>query len=116
MRFSEAIRLGAMMKPQAFDVASDGVGTCANGAACDAIGIDVYDARGYRAAFPFASEPMVACPVCRKAKLNYSPTLGGNVAHLNDDHRWTREQIADWIETIEAQPALETSALAQEPA
>ncbi len=23
------------------------------------------------------------------------------VIHLNDDHRWTREQIADWVATVE---------------
>ena len=28
-------------------------------------------------------------------------TLFGIVAHLNDDHLWTREQIADWVEQIE---------------
>ena len=36
MRLSEAIRLGSMLKPQAFDAFFDGVGTCANGAARDA--------------------------------------------------------------------------------
>lgn len=37
------------------------------------------------------------CPAC---------ALGGEgtvlIAHLNDHHSWTREQIADWVETIEA--------------
>jgi hypothetical protein len=23
------------------------------------------------------------------------------IAHLNDYHKWTREQIADWVETME---------------
>lgn len=24
-----------------------------------------------------------------------------NVIHLNDDHDWTRERIADWLETLD---------------
>lgn len=31
----------------------------------------------------------VACPI---------PSL---VMHLNDDHKWTREQIADWLDTLD---------------
>jgi hypothetical protein len=30
-----------------------------------------------------------------------SGSLGGAIQHLNDDHDWTREQIADWVESIE---------------
>jgi hypothetical protein len=28
-------------------------------------------------------------------------SFNNTVTHLNDDHRWTREQIADWVATIE---------------
>lgn len=31
----------------------------------------------------------------------YPQTLLSIVMHLNDDHRWTREQIADWLETLD---------------
>jgi hypothetical protein len=27
--------------------------------------------------------------------------LGLMIMHLNDRHRWTRERIADWVETVE---------------
>jgi hypothetical protein len=27
--------------------------------------------------------------------------VGRIIPHLNDDHRWTRERIADWVESIE---------------
>lgn len=33
------------------------------------------------------------CPACR---FEY----GNTAAHLNDDHRWTREAIADWLDTF----------------
>jgi hypothetical protein len=34
--------------------------------------------------------------------------------HLNDDHRWTREQIADWVQTIEPPQASSERTLAGE--
>lgn len=27
--------------------------------------------------------------------------LKGLIIHLNDEHKWTREQIADWLETLD---------------
>jgi hypothetical protein len=33
------------------------------------------------------------CPACREIGL-----LTWLIQHLNDDHRWSREQIADWLE------------------
>ena len=26
------------------------------------------------------------------------PVLGAMILHLNDDHQWTREEIAAWVE------------------
>lgn len=98
MKLSEAIRLGAMLKPQAFGLCYSDGRTCAMGAAWDAIGklhvtasdpsIDFGDS--------YWAVAGVSCPVCGRASGS-----GMAVAHLNDDHRWTREQIADWVETIE---------------
>jgi len=34
----------------------------------------------------------------------FSERLYDMVIHMNDDHRWTREQIADWIETLDDVP------------
>ena len=31
----------------------------------------------------------------------YQKDMGGMIAHLNDHHLWTRQQIADWLEPIE---------------
>jgi hypothetical protein len=38
-----------------------------------------------------------SCPAegCRKRL-----TLAAIIVHLNDDHRWSREQIATWLESI----------------
>lgn len=101
MRLSEAIRLGAMLRPQAFGVIFDGSGTCALGAAYEAIGklhrMEECDARED---WPWLKNDKLVCPEC-----GGSPGFGPSVisAHLNDNHLWTREQIADWVETIEQQ-------------
>ena len=34
------------------------------------------------------------CPAGCKKQI----PIGAMIVHLNDDHRWTREQIADWLE------------------
>lgn len=101
MKFSEAIRLGAMMKPQAFGKTFDGEGrTCAVGAAYDAIG--KLTAPGFaidqlNEVFPIiATLHKKSCPVCSTDDFGWWV-----IPHLNDEHKWTREQIAEWVEMIE---------------
>lgn len=99
LKLSEAIRLGAMLKPQSFGSMrsceavpslGDVLGlriiekTCAMGAAYEA---------GYRSA-PYLG--VSTCPAC--VHVGPVPYL---VMHLNDSHRWTRERIADWVESVE---------------
>ena len=95
MKLSEAIRLGAMLGPQGFGLSKDreGDGTlCANQAAMVALGL-VRIWQHQTAYLP------VGCPACECKGM-----LGAVVANcLNDRHRWTREQIADWIATLEPQ-------------
>lgn len=110
MRLSEAIRLGAMLKPQGFGsmhpreaVESQryclGIRviekSCALGAAQDA---------GYRG--DWLTKTLAPCPGCSDGAHWWITTA---VMHLNDMHHWTRERIADWVETIEnqQQPAAE---------
>lgn len=96
MRLSEAMRLGSMLRPQAYGTSDGPQGACALGAALDAIGKTT---NRYSTA------------------ANHFPVLCGEAPHpisgetlrvltivrvLNDEHRWTREQIADWVETLEA--------------
>ncbi len=104
MTLSEAIRLGAMLKPQQIHDGSlsDGTGTCALGAAMEACGIDVegddnYWSLGER--FPHLDGPSPEhCAHCGSNPGN----LMGHIWHLNDTHYVSREKIADWVATLEA--------------
>lgn len=40
------------------------------------------------------------CPVCSREGTFYDVLTD----HLNDRHMWTREQIADWLDTLFVQP------------
>lgn len=100
LRLSEAIRLGAMLRPQAYGHLfriSDGT-SCAFGAAFEARGIafgtslDMVPWRQWWTWLPNS----VACPAC--AQENYA---ADQIVHLNNDHRWTRERIADWVAMVE---------------
>jgi hypothetical protein len=121
MRLSEAMRLGSMLRPQGFGrvLTHDGK-SCALGAAYDAIGelrpsgLMFKEIALIRDAWPVLHQEAIQCPACAKTPRMDDGTFSGNITHLNDDHRWTREQIADWVETLESarQPAdaLATSA------
>lgn len=100
LTLSQAIRLGSMLKPQAFDWWTPG-STCALQAACEAVGKDINDWDMLNTEFPLL-DALACCPVagCRDAG-----DLCDIVYHLNDQHEWSREQIADHVETIENQQA-----------
>lgn len=112
MKLSDAMRLGSMMKPQCFNDYEgpiddgDTVGTCAIGAAIDAVGLlGAFDDEAK--VFPILGQSVnVRCPAEECEELD--GTLGSLIAHLNDEHEWTREAIADWVSTVE--PAETTSA------
>lgn len=107
MTLSEAIRLGAMLKPQGFrSMASyaSSHATCALGAAADALGLACGTALDLR--YPWLSKRIEGCDVGGTHRCREIETLLETVWHLNDQHRWTREQIADWVETIEQQQEL----------
>lgn len=104
MKLSEAIRLGAMLKPQCREHLSYHGATCALGAAADAIGcLDVHKYHHGWNAF-YATWPILQTPVDPPAslgKFKCQCELSTWVIYLNDKERWTREQIADWVESIE---------------
>jgi len=88
-KLSQAIRIGAKLRPQGFGQLWDGHGTCALGAAIEAIWGEgsIYSmpdgSRSYddiRLLFPFADRL--------------------NIDELNDKQRLTREQIADKLEAM----------------
>lgn len=126
MKLSVAIRLGSMLVPQCIGQSVDWhrdvtgqpvVAACALGAAGLAIGqwplrMEPGIMRRDSVWNPCDSWPWTVCDVaCPQCCVWYSG--GANVvaiiAHLNDTHRWTREQIADWIATIEPQEAPATT-------
>lgn len=89
---SEAIRLGCLLRPlQAFGTIADTRGgVCALGAMMFGFGAD---GMGFHVARVTVSDlPCPACGRIRGAADLFTP------AHLNDDHRWSRERIADWLE------------------
>lgn len=115
LKLSEAIRLGAMLKPQGSGWLHDveRQTTCAIGAALDASGILCNDYDVAYTHFPLLTMPATECPAAADGRCAYHPIIGvvrGNVADviigLNDSHKWTREQIADWVETIEVAQAV----------
>lgn len=105
MKLSEAIRLGSMLKPQKSNGDDDGKGSCALLAAAEALGISAVRFRGtnrfvvdyvsLRDRYSFLSNE-ARCPECE-----HSDDACCIIWHLNDVHRWTREAIADWVESIE---------------
>lgn len=93
MKLSEAIREGAKRHPQIFgDLYNrvDGavVGSCALGAAML-----------MQRSFPLLQSSRVTCPACMDPRIH--TRLDNIITHLNDNHRWTREAIADWVATLE---------------
>jgi hypothetical protein len=110
MKLSEALRLGAMLRPQqaygALFNDSNG-GTCALGAIADAVGLLDTENNKYYGPIP---EPIrslwrpVANVVCASACPQCGERAFGSdrvIVHLNNEHKWSRERIADWIESIE---------------
>lgn len=127
MKLSDAILLGSTMRPQIHGRLSDGEGTCAMGAAYEAAGI--LDAvlstkdRDERIALKDSRFPGVcsgerySCPcegAARRTECLGLSSLAQMVAHLNDDHFWTRERIAAWVASVEPQEVLEVGEANQE--
>lgn len=133
MKLSEAIRLGAMMKPQAKGMGygkneSGETTSCAIFAAVDAMGgfnstlregelVDGNarglnsDGKAGEACFRKPKEWCAVldhpqtCPQCGEKEWRGIYVIS---IHLNDLHGWTRERISDWVEEQEAK--LEQSA------
>ena len=118
MKLSEAIRLGAMNSPQIKGGYMDGEGRCALSAACDAAGIGSVEAlHGGRRVldYPKLEEtfPLLAKYVCPPGTTSTTDEVQMIIWSLNDYNGWTREQIADWVETIENQQEQEQAPAAE---
>lgn len=104
MKLSEAMRLGSMALPPiygpVFEDGDDGkpCGACAIGSALYAVG---RLEEPYNFTDHFADQwPWTADSVTHPT-LRYSTTLTNAIAHLFERERWTREAIADWVQSIE---------------
>jgi hypothetical protein len=116
MKLSEAIRLGAMMKPQGVGwLLRDGK-TCAIGAALDAVG--AFGARTQSSiGYDLAEKRWGDILRLKAGHPSCEPTIEevwAVVQNLNDYCGWTREQIADWIETIERRAEADQAGTQQE--
>ncbi len=99
MRLSEAIRLGAMFRPQSFGFFFDAGKSCALGAALEAVGVRYgafFKAELIIQSYWGWTSIFVQCPVCASRE-----SVRTIIARLNNEHRWTREEIADWVATVE---------------
>jgi len=119
MQLSEAMRLGAMLRPQArggpfqssIHVSKDGewsrvVASCALGAAHEALGggtqsLSYTPLKHFDALLTRRVLQPCTCYDAPGSAIMPTGRIDATVMHLNDHHGWTREQIADWLATHE---------------
>jgi hypothetical protein len=118
MRLSEAIRLGAMMSPQArghfFQRAvSDKesvIATCALGAAALAVGGSIFHFAGpAHSRWPILGVLVPENELPAGIVARRSLRLADVIMMLNDKEGWTRTEIADWVDQFEARDQSEDS-------
>lgn len=106
MKLSDAIRLGSMMRPKALCSFVNEHGTCALGAGLEAVGqLDAFreedDADDAFAVamtvWPWLGATDQECPVCGMTMWHQAQVI----THINDTHEWTRERIADFVQSLE---------------
>lgn len=109
MRFTDAIREGAKLKPQTLRYPEKGKSCVLQAAAegaqilppTDSVSLVDYQELAHR--WPFLSiEEVFPCPVCGVWQ---QKSLMEICYHLNDKHQWTREAIADYIDTLKLEEA-----------
>jgi hypothetical protein len=103
MRLSDAIRLGSMLTPKGLSGWMDGYGRCALAAASEAAGVlprsryDVMTGAELADRFPVLERPAVHPMRKDRADVDVCDVIWS----LNDCWGWSREDIAQWVETIE---------------
>ena len=80
-------------------------GTCALGAASQACDLRSVLPVSIFTLFPYLENSLAECP---EVHCPADASIAGIVAHLNDNHRWTREEIADWLQSEEDKLGFET--------
>lgn len=119
MKLSEAIREGAKLRPQAMEwytveTTNGQATTCAIGAAYEALTNQLVDSDDYGAeditrdvehtienkiGRPYLFSTIVRLPENIPTFAGDQLPFGIAIATLNDDAHWTREAIADWLES-----------------
>lgn len=115
MRLSEAIRAGAatgvrQIKDRLVDYDSGGHDVCAMGAAWIGVGLKRVILNPIDMTCPdevWPAESAISfdgiCPIENCAHdFGFCRTIFSYIAHLNDWHIWTFDQIADWVQAQEA--------------
>jgi hypothetical protein len=105
---SDAILDGARLRPQDHGCPSMGDETksCAVIAALEAVTGSIesarftYFSRKIDSLFPVL-EVVAESPCKCQTSRGYSNKVSGIIFHLNDDHKWTRKQIAAFVATVE---------------
>lgn len=121
MTLADAIRLGGTLSTgrregALYDVSGK---TCALGGVALALGIDL-DARdkhgvssAYRLLPQHFRELTLVVSQCPDCTGDNASELEDIIIHLNDSHHWTRDQIADFVESLlpppSVEPAVETA-------
>jgi len=101
---SFAMREGAKLRPQGFNTffpRRDGYHSCAIGAVCEyrgAIPNEIFTLRDVADYLQIDNLP-IANPITDETKIPL--TLYGVITLMNDELNWTRERIADYVETFE---------------
>jgi len=101
MKYWEAMLKGSKLRPQAFVSMFDGQGTCAVGAMFEGFfgkkALESCHMDAWRLVedlnYKFGQ---IECPVC-----HISWQMGNTLWHLNDIHKWSRENIAYFLRSVE---------------
>ena len=105
MPLSEAIRLGALLKPQALDSEGWPMKSCALQAALEAVGQPVLHVALGCTNYGLLETlwPLLVRPAMNPMDGDGNWPLLNVIYRLNDQWEWTRERIAEWVATIEKQ-------------
>jgi hypothetical protein len=116
VKLSEAIRMNGMMKPQGFggDSIASFKAPCALGGALQSVGRQLinraYGLSAVAEEWPWTSvytNERFSCPACGLSAFSYGTLARNIIWHLNDQHHWTRQQIADWVQSVEPAEVIE---------
>lgn len=101
MQLSDAIRLGAMLKPQEFGHLLANGRTCAFGAAFDALGLLEVVLGTSLASATLDQWPWLLTHAPHPIIAGYVEPAINVILKLNDVEHWSRERIADWVASVE---------------